>query len=133
MQTRVATVAILAVLSSVALSSCGGGGAPVPPPQPTPAIQTISPNSAALGDAGFTLSVVGSNFTSGSTVSWNGTSLPTTLVSNLLLTAEVPANALSSPGPDMVKVASPAPGGSTSNSATFTVPCVIDPPAPAAA
>ena len=111
--------------------ACGGGSSPSSAKNPTAVVQTISPNSAALGDPAFTLSVVGSQFMPGSTVQWNGTSLPTTVVNNLLLTAQVPANAVASNGPDTVAVVNPAPGDGRANAVNFSVPCVIDPPAPA--
>jgi hypothetical protein len=64
-------------------------------------------------------------------VQWNANSLPTTFVSNLLVTADVPASALAAAGPDAITVVNPTPGGGTSNSLNVSVPCVIAPPAPA--
>jgi hypothetical protein len=75
---------------------------------------------------------VGSNFTSGSSVQWNGSALSTTLVSSSLLTAQVPASAIAGAGPDAVTVTNPAPGGGPSNAMNFAVPCGIAPPAAAA-
>jgi hypothetical protein len=75
--------------------------------------------------------VVGSNFISDSSVQWKGSSLPTTFVSNGLLTAAVPAGAIAAPGPDAVAVVNPAPGGGASAMLNFAVPCVIPSSAPA--
>ena len=130
---------VLVFLGAMTLLGCGGssggsgssGGGPTGPPNPVPAIQAISPNSSQQGAPSFTLSVVGSNFTSTSSVQWNGTSLPTTLVSNALLTADLPASAIAGPGPDAVTVVNPAPGGGGSAALNFAVPCVIPAPAPA--
>jgi IPT/TIG domain-containing protein len=117
------------------LTACGGGGggggSSAPPPNPVPSIAALSPNSSELGGPSFTLSVVGSNFISGSSVQWNGGSLPTTFVSDALLTAAVPASALAAPGPDAVTVVNPGPGGGPSNSFNVAVPCVIAAPIPA--
>jgi len=127
-------ILLLACLSTIGQFGCGGGsGGSVtgPPPNP-PSIEAVSPNSSQLGGPAFTLSVVGSNFTSASSVQWNGGSLPTTLVSDSLLTANVPGSAVAGVGPDAVTVVNPAPGGGTSNSLSFAVPCVIASPAPAA-
>src|SRR4029434_3627969 len=40
--------------------------------EPTPTITSISPACAMAGGNGFTLTVNGTNFVSGSTVNWNG-------------------------------------------------------------
>ncbi len=125
---------MLGITSAVATSSCGGGGGAGGGgiTNPVPSIAAVSPNSSKQGGPGFTLSVVGSNFVSGSTIKWNASALQTTFVNNLLVTADVSANLLSSPGPDSITVVNPAPGGGPSNSLNVTVPCVIPPPAPAA-
>ena len=124
------------VLPAMSLSGCGGGGAgsvtgPPPMSNPAPAIVTISPNSYDQGGPRFTLSVVGSNFISSSTVQWKGSPRPTTLVSSQLVTAEISSSDISAAGPDAVTVVNPAPGGGSSNPKDFSVPCVI--PAPTAA
>jgi len=130
---RVAGLWLVVVLSSLTFEACGGGyiAPPPPPPGPTPGLQAISPNSSQQGGPVFTLSLVGSNFAFNSAVRWNGTDLPTTFISTSLLTAQVPASAVAAAGPDSITVANP--GGATSNAMNFTVPCVIDPPGPAAA
>ena len=127
-------ILLLACLSAIGQFGCGGGGSgggvTGPPPNP-PSIEAVSPNSSQQEGPAFTLSVVGSNFTAASSVQWNGTSLPTTYVSNALLTANVPASAVADSGPDEVTVVNPAPGGA-SNVLNFAVPCVIASSAPAA-
>jgi hypothetical protein len=128
-------VALLApVLLTAFLMACGGGGGgSMATPNPVPAIQALSPNSSPQSGPLVTLSVVGSNFVAGSSVQWNGSMLPTVFDSNNLLTANIPASDLVGPGPNVVTVANPGPGGGTSNSLTFAVPCAIAPPAAAAA
>lgn len=124
-----------AIFSAILLWGCGGNSSTIPPQNPThiPSIAALSPNSSELGGQGFTLSVVGTNFISGSTVHWNTTILPTSFLSSTLITADVPATALTAPGPDTVTVVNPAPDGGTSNSLNVSVPCVIPPFAPASA
>src|SRR5271166_124822 len=114
----------LAVLGSLgALTACGGGtSAPPVNPGPIPAVAAISPNSSAQGGPAFTLSVVGSNFTTNSTVHWNGSTLPTTFVNANLVTAAIPAGEVATSGPDNVTVVDT---GGTSNVLSFAVPCVI--------
>jgi hypothetical protein len=123
----------LGLLGIVSLVGCGGGPSSNTPvsSNPVPTIAAISPNSSKQGGPGFTLSVVGSNFISTSNVAWNGITLPVTLVNSSLLTADVPASAVATPGPDTVAIVNPGPGGGTSSSLDFAVPCVIASPAPA--
>jgi hypothetical protein len=59
--------------------------APVVPP----VIDSLEPNTAALGSPSFTLHVKGSGFREDSKVSWNGSEEPTTFVSATELTTEV--------------------------------------------
>src|SRR5712691_8291002 len=111
------------VIIAAGCTGCGGGSSspPPPPPNPTPAIATLSPAIATAGGPAFTLTVNGSNFVSGSVVSWNGSNLATTLVSASQLTTSVPAANIATAGTAPVQVTSPAPGGGSSNTATFTV------------
>lgn len=130
---RFIVTVVLVVLGAMSLGCGGGSGGTVTGPQnPVPTIQAISPNSSQQGGPAFTLSVVGSNFISTSSVQWNGASLPTTFVSSQLITANVPASAVASSGSDPVTVVNPAPGGGASSALSFAVPCVIPSIAPAA-
>jgi sugar lactone lactonase YvrE len=89
--------------------------------QPVPTVTTVSPTSAITGGATFTLTVNGTNFVSASVVKWNTTSLTTTFVNSTQLTAAVPASLISTGGATTVTVFNPAPGGGTSNGASFNV------------
>ena len=127
---RNVTLIVSALLGAASLLSCGGGsGGVTGPSNPIPAIEALSPNSGQQGGSSFTLSVVGSNFISGSGVQWNGNGLATTFVSSALITASVPASAIASAGPASVTVVNPAPGGGASAALSFAVPCVIPSPA----
>jgi hypothetical protein len=96
---------------------------------PVPTGASISPTSAVVGGAGFTLTVNGTSFVNTSTVQWNGANLTTTFVSATNLNATVPASDIASTGTAAVTVANPAPGGGTSSPAlTFS----IDNPVPSA-
>lgn len=132
-QQSFAVAPVLVFLGGMCLLGCGGssGGGSKVPPNPVPALNAISPNSSQQGGPSFTLSVVGSNFTSDSSVEWNGSNLPTTFVSSALLTAAVPGSAIAAPGPDAVTVVNPAPGGGASAALNLAVPCVIPSSAPA--
>ncbi|HET7216142.1 MAG TPA: IPT/TIG domain-containing protein [Terriglobia bacterium] len=89
-------------------------------PNPVPILYNISPNSSALGGAGVTVTVFGSNFTPTSTTELNGSPLPTTFESGTQLTAEIPTTDLESLGNASVTVFNPAPGGGLSSALLFT-------------
>jgi hypothetical protein len=86
---------------------------------PAPTITSISPTSAILGGAGFTLTVNGTNFVSGSTVNFNGNARTTTFVSATQLKAAILASDIATAGSSNVTVTNP--GGETSNVVSFTV------------
>jgi hypothetical protein len=88
---------------------------------PVPALSSLSPNNAAAGGAGFTLTLNGSNFVAGSVVNWNTNSLVTTYVSATQLTAQVPATDIATAGTASVTVFNATPGGGTSAGQTFSI------------
>jgi hypothetical protein len=89
---------------------------------PVPMVdQPLVPTSATPGGPGFTLTVNGSGFVSGSTVQWNGTPLATTFVSARRLAATVPATHITAPGAAEIAVSSPPPGGGNSSVAWFEI------------
>ncbi len=90
-------------------------------PNPVPVLNSISPSSVNAGSPGFTLTLSGNNFISGSVVKWNGNSLTTTYVSNTQLTALVPAVNISTAGSASITIFNPSPGGGTSGSKMFTI------------
>jgi hypothetical protein len=115
-----------------------------PPPNPVPAVTSISPNSAPAGSAAQTLTITGTNFlptsdpSGGSQVHWNTstqTSLSVTNITATQIQASVPAAQLASAGTATVTVSNaPAPpptgcqinctgfgGGGTSNGVPFTI------------
>lgn len=94
---------------------------PTPSQNPVPQISAISPSSAKIGSAGFTLTVTGSGFVPTSTVLWNGVQKPTTYISTTQLKVAIPASAIATTGNRYVAVNTPAPGGGTTGSKIFTV------------
>src|ERR1017187_6012611 len=83
--------------------------------------QPLVPGAVTPGAPGFSLTIHGAGFVSGSIVNWNGTSLATTFVSAGKLSAVVPAAKVSTPGTANVTVVSPGPGGGSSNPVPFTI------------
>jgi trimeric autotransporter adhesin len=120
---RVTAFTSVLLICSV-LFSCGGGSnsnsTPPPSQNPAPQIRSFAPSTAAAGTGGFTIAVTGSNFVSGSVITWNGNSKPTTYVSPIQLTAPIAASDLSAAGTVPVTVTNPSPGGGKS-SASFTI------------
>ena len=96
---------------NVALIGTGGN--------PVPTVTSLSPSTAYVNSAGFTLTVNGTNFVSGALVYWNNVALTTTYVSSTKLTALVPASDLTSTNSAWVSVANP--GGGYSGTVYFTV------------
>ncbi|MBZ5642600.1 MAG: choice-of-anchor D domain-containing protein [Acidobacteriia bacterium] len=88
---------------------------------PLPTISTISPTSATAGAAGFTLTVNGTNFVSGSVVNFHGAAKTTTFVSATQITATITTADIAAGGTFNVTVTNPAPGGGTSGTSPFTV------------
>jgi hypothetical protein len=89
-----------------------------PPAAPVPTITSITPSSATATAPGFTLTVNGTNFSSGSTVRWNASGLTTSFVNANQLRAAVPASLLTTPGTAQITAATT---GVASNAVPFAV------------
>ena len=96
-------------------------GASVAVNNPLPVITSLSPVSATVGSPGFTLTVNGTNFVSGSTVQWNGAARTPTFVNSTQLTAAITDADIATAGTANVTVVNPAPGGGTSNALRFEI------------
>ena len=86
-----------------------------------PEISRITPGITPAGDAAVTIQVSGKRFNSRSFIRFDTSDLPTTFVSNSLLTATVDAMLLKNVGTYAVTVVNPGSGGSPSNAAYFIV------------
>jgi hypothetical protein len=82
--------------------------------------QPLVPDSAAPAGAGFILTVNGTGFASGSIVTWNGSALATTFVSQSQLKAAVLSSDIAKPGVASVSVVNPS-RSSRSNVVFFEV------------
>ena len=104
----------------MALSGCGGSGAPAP--NPTPQISGLSPSEITAGSQSFTVFVSGTQFLTNSTVQWNGADRPTTYNSaSTELIATISAADVQNAGIAQVTVTNPTPGGGTSLAISFTI------------
>jgi hypothetical protein len=91
-------------------------------PNPVPLInQPLEPDAAKPGGEGFTLTINGTEFVSGSVVEWNGSARATTFVSKSQLKASIPASDIAMATTASVTVINPTPGGGTSNVDFFEV------------
>jgi hypothetical protein len=95
---------------------------------PVPGIDSISPMTVVAGSAGFTLTVTGTNFVSGSSVRINGNPRTTNYQQNsTTLTAVIPSSDITTAGTRSITVFNPTPGGGTSNAVTLTVTSGLNP------
>jgi outer membrane protein assembly factor BamB len=117
---------------TVSNASAGGAGSSVVSfainEGPSPALTSLAPAAAAVGSGSFTLVVTGKNFTSQSTVLWNGKPQPTVYDSSMQLSVSIGATELSGVSTVAVTVMNDAAEGGTSNPAAFDIQAVL--PAP---
>jgi hypothetical protein len=120
------TTADLATAGTLSITvSTQGGGTSSPVTftinNPAPSLSTLSPPQVIAGSSGFTLTVSGSNFVSGSIVQVNGAGRSTAFVSATQLTASIPSSDIAAAGNLSITVFNPTPGGGTSTPLTLTV------------
>src|SRR5580704_19336774 len=121
-----AICALILLLAVSDLAGCGGSSAKDQPPNQTPTITYISPNTAVAGDAAFTITINGTNFVAASVVNFGGSAPVTTFVNSTQLTAAIPAVSIASTGTMAVTVTNPAPAGGTSNARNFTITSAVN-------
>jgi hypothetical protein len=80
----------------------------------TPNVTQLSPSLIQAGSSTTTLTVDGTGFTSGSSILWNGQTLPTTFVGAGQMTATVDSSLIQNLGWAQVSVTTPTPGGGQS-------------------
>lgn len=89
---------------------------------PVPLInQPLVPASITPGSGGFSLTVNGTGFVSGSIVDWNGSPRVTEVISNSQLKATINAADVAKAATARVKVVNPAPGGGSSSPVYFPI------------
>ncbi|MBZ5728082.1 MAG: IPT/TIG domain-containing protein [Acidobacteriia bacterium] len=88
---------------------------------PAPLLSTLSPSTVMTGSSAFKLTIIGTNFVTGSVVQWNGSNRLSTFVSSTQLTASISATDVASAGAAQITVSNLAPGGGTSNALTLPI------------
>jgi hypothetical protein len=114
-----APAASIPVAAAVGVSS--QSALDVNPPSPT--ISSLSPSGGSAGMGAFILTVVGTNFSSNSTVYWGNTPLNTTVLQSAVAQASVPASLVATVGSASITVFTPS---GTSSPVIFN----ISPPFP---
>ncbi|HKZ76815.1 MAG TPA: IPT/TIG domain-containing protein, partial [Pyrinomonadaceae bacterium] len=85
-----------------------------------PVITTISPATVRAGDIGFTLTVNGIGFVTGTVVRFNGANRSTTFLSSTQLTASISGTDIATVGTYPITVVTPAPASLVSNAVNIT-------------
>jgi hypothetical protein len=88
---------------------------------PVPEIAILDPAEVRTGSVGFNLSVTGTGFLMGATVTWDGGDRTTEYVSGTQVIASIPATDLVTAGTVSVRVRNPDPTAGASNSLSFVV------------
>jgi len=91
------------------------------PPNPVPAVTSLSLNHVMVGSGSIVPAVLGSGFVSSSVVRFNGMDRPTTYVNATQLRVTLPATDFAVVATSQLTVFSPAPGGGLSNAVAFDV------------
>ena len=107
-------VFLLLTVLSLFWSGCGGFNGVL-----APTLSSINPTSVAAGSAGFTLTASGTNFAQGTTILWDGATLPTTVSSSTQLTAKVTAAQIAVAGAVSIRVMKA--DSTTSGAITLTI------------
>ncbi len=94
---------------------------------PVPAISSLSPTGTAAGSTAFTLTINGTGFVTGATMSFGGVTRGTTFVNSTQVTAAILPSDVATAGTPAVIVTNPTPGGGASNSVNFNVTATTNP------
>jgi hypothetical protein len=88
---------------------------------PIPQITALDPAEVRSGDSGFNLSVTGTGFLAGATVTWDGMDRTTTYVSATKVVAAIPQSDLTAARTVSVRVRNPDPTAGSSNRLSFVI------------
>lgn len=125
---RLLHIGLLAALT-LATINCGGsssGGSSSDKNNPAPLLTSLSPLYAQEGSPAVTLTAVGSSFTSGSVIKWNGSNRTTVYVSSAQLKTTLAPADIATSGTAAITVYTPTPGGGTSAALNFII-TTVDP------
>lgn len=120
---RLSPLLVVLCLVGSAIGCGSSSGTTSTNPAPTaPAVSSLSPSSAPAGGAGITLTVTGSNFVTGSEITWGGAKRATSYISSTSLQTDLSVADLASAATVQVAVANPQDaGGAVSGNLPFTI------------
>ena len=120
-----ADLATAGTYAVVVTNPAPGGGSSAPANfqinNPVPAITSFTPTSIIMGTGAQTLTINGTGFTTGFTVTYNSVAHTATFVTSIKLTIPLTAADVAVAGSYPVQVTNPAPGGGTSAVSNFPV------------
>jgi trimeric autotransporter adhesin len=90
-------------------------------PNPVPSVSAASPNSGTAHTGNTWVTITGSQFVTGSAVTWNGSARTTVFVNSGQLQVAIPASDLTTAQTANLRVVNPGPGGGTSGVVAFNV------------
>ena len=88
---------------------------------PIPEITVLDPAEVQSGSRGISLTVTGTDFLPGATVTWDGADRATDYVSDTSIVSSIPAADLAAPDTVSVRVRNPAPTAGASNELSFVI------------
>jgi hypothetical protein len=88
---------------------------------PVPSVNSISPNSANVGNGPVTVTITGEGFTTSSVARWNGSAHSSTFIDSNHLLIYLNSGDLYGSSGRYINVFNPGPGGGYSNSNLFTI------------
>ncbi|NOU00306.1 MAG: hypothetical protein HOO95_01845 [Gallionella sp.] len=118
---RIDSIKFLGITTlAIAVASCGGGGSSAPSSTTAPAtIVSISPDGVVASGSPHPLSIIGTNFMSGMTVSVDGNNYPAVIISPTVITANVSITTV--PTNNIVNVSIKSSTGATLGTVTLGV------------
>lgn len=90
-------------------------------PNPVPSVSAASPNSVTAHTGNTWVTITGSQFVTGSAVTWNGSARTTVFVNSGQLQVAIPAADLTTAQMANLRVVNPGPGGGTSGVVAFNI------------
>ncbi|MBP6883733.1 MAG: IPT/TIG domain-containing protein [Candidatus Pacebacteria bacterium] len=88
---------------------------------PTPVVNSLSPNSANLGSGSRNVTITGSGFVNDSVARWNGSDRPTTFIDSSHLLISLRGTDMTGSAGKYITVFNPEPKGGYSNASFFTI------------
>ncbi len=88
---------------------------------PVPAITAISPNATFPCNPLALVTITGTQFMPGASVTFNGSPIAATVVNATTITLALDSSLIATPGTPAIVVTNPSPGGGPSNPAVFTI------------